>query len=195
MSRVAWLMLLASLPVSAASAADEAGDAFVGSVPQELHQLMAERQCSPIKGFYARPHTIVEPPFGYGFGVLGGDTLVFFACELDSPKASSRYMIVLLRRSYSAGSGRTYLDLGICPSEIHFDNYMPYGLSLGYPLPSMEGVPYYSWQDTRPGLRKAKEANLADVVDSATWFLNDGIAGAGTAFFCLDGAWHYIPYH
>lgn len=167
----------------------EPGDSLIGNAPLEIYQLMKEKQCSPIKGFYDR--SILFPPFAYVTGLPGG-SMIFFVCQIDNPTADEKYKMVIGRMSYKKGK-IALSDFEKCPSEIYFE-YMPGGLSI-FRNPDISSIDYNRWEDTRKHVWKKNERLGFDGGDNPSWIIDDRAEGVGHGFFCAGGEWYYVSYH
>ena len=182
-----WFLLQAHSLDCFASKPD---DPFVGSVPKEVHRLMMEKGCSPIEAFYDRE--VYSPTFIYVSDLLSEGTAIFFTCEIDEPKKTENYKIVLVRKSYSNGVVR-YSEFGDCPGEIYFRE-MPGGLSVRLDQ-DIGRLKYNLWEDTRK-YKWVDNALHPLSVDSqrSYWLLEERYAGVGYGFFCVNGKWYNVSY-
>ena len=189
MIRVICLFFLLYRGLSFGCAASEnVGDRFIGSVPKEIYQLMVEKECSPIKGFYDRD--IYFPAFVYASSMFNGDTAIIFACEIKGPIADDRYKIVLVRKSYSE-KGVVYSDFEDCESEIYFKS-MPGGLSLRA-LQEPLSLDYNLWEHTRNFIWD-RTLSLDDISEKVPWIIEERYEGVGYGLFCVEGNWYNVSY-
>ena len=169
-------------------ATEKLNDRFVGSVPKEIYQLMGEKKCSPIEGFYDRD--IYFPAFVYVRGLFNGNTAIIFACEINAPIADGRYKVVLVRKSYSE-NGVVYSDFEDCKNEIYFRS-MPGGLSVRV-LQEPLSLDYNLWEHTRNYVWNQTLSHV-DISDNVSWIIDERYEAVGYGLFCVEGDWYNVSY-
>jgi len=165
---------------------------FAGNVPKEVYQLMKQRECRPIEGFYDRD--INSPSFIYVSGLFGTSTAIFFACKSDIPITRGKYKIVLMKKNITK-DGVTYSDFEDCPNEIHYEN-MPGGLSLRVRLNDKKLVldDYNLWENTKKYIWNNENLLHIHTEDMPLWVLDERREGVGYGFFCVKGKWYNLSY-
>lgn len=189
MIRTACLFLVLLKLSFGCLASDGVSKQFIGGVPKEVYQLMRQRECSPIEGFYDRYITL--PPFVYYSYLLNdGSNAIFFACEIDKPVTDDRYKIVLVRKSYF-DNGVVYSDYDECESEIYFRS-MPGGLSIRL-LNGPLKLDYNLWEHTKNYTWDQKRPH-PDIGEKVSWLIEEHYGGTGYGFFCFEGDWYNVAY-
>ena len=181
------LLFLLKLSLSCVASA-EVSDSFVGSVPKKFYQLMLEKECSPIKGFYDRD--INQPAFVYHSRLFNGDDAIIFACEINEPVTDDRYKIVLIKKSYS-DHGVVYSDFEKCENEIFFRS-MPGGLAIRLLQGPLE-LDYNLWKHTKNYIWDRTLPNPV-ISEKVSWLIEERYEGTGYGFFCAEGNWYNVTY-